>query len=115
MAAVHSAQSEELVDRVFKALASRPRRKILLLLAGGADTTGRSCCDSGEVCACDFSESLGLTPSTISHHMKILQEAELVTSRKEGLWVYYALRPEVLTAVAGELSALVSSCCAPGK
>lgn len=102
---------EELADRAFKALASRPRRRILLMLAGGASGEPSSCCEANEVCACVFSETLGLSASTISHHMKVLQEAGLVTSRKDGLWVYYTIRPEVIAAVTRELSALLKGCC----
>jgi len=102
--------SDELTDRVFKALASRPRRQILLMLATGAGAEDARCCDASEICACVFSERLGLGASTVSHHMKVLHEAGLIASRKDGLWVYYTLRPEVIAAVAKELSVLMAGC-----
>jgi ArsR family transcriptional regulator len=103
-------------DRVFRALASKPRREILRLLATGAGEGDPRCCGAFDVCACRFSEELGLSASTVSHHMHALSEAGLVTSRKEGLWVYYRIRPEALEAAIGDLSFLrdavdPGSCC----
>jgi len=46
---------------------------------------------NGELCACHLSELLELAPSTVSRHMALLRAAGLVTSRKEGRWVYYRL------------------------
>lgn len=89
------------VDAVLKALASEQRREILRLLA---DCASSGACDaSAEVCACKISEHLALAPSTISHHMAVLRGAGLVTARKEGTWVHYGLRREVLREVASEL------------
>jgi len=96
-------------DRVFKALASKPRREILRLLASGAGTDDERCCSPDQVCACVFSEKLGLGPPTVSHHMKALVEAGLVTSEKRGLWVYYRLLPEVLHEAAETLEALATA------
>lgn len=90
-------------DRVFRALASRPRRQILAMLARGE---GSDCCADEGVCACDFSERLGLGAPTISHHMKILIEAGLVASEKRGLWVYYRVKPEGFAAAFAEIGEL---------
>jgi ArsR family transcriptional regulator len=86
-------------DLIFKALASKPRRDILTLLAtgGGADTA--RCCTAEEVCACVFAEKLGLGAPTVSHHMKALIESGLITSSKRGLWVYYRIVPEAFQPV----------------
>jgi ArsR family transcriptional regulator len=48
----------------------------------------------GELCVCQIIELLGLAPSTVSKHMSILRQAELVTCRKDSRWVYYRL-PEI--------------------
>jgi ArsR family transcriptional regulator len=93
------------MDLVFRALASKPRREILRLLATGTDGDA-SCCTGAEVCACDFSEKLGLGAPTVSHHMKSLIDAGLVTAEKRGLWVYYRLVPETVKAIAVELLSL---------
>jgi ArsR family transcriptional regulator, arsenate/arsenite/antimonite-responsive transcriptional repressor len=80
-------------DLIFKALASKPRRDILTLLATGAGEDDDRCCTGDEVCACVFAEKLGLGAPTVSHHMKALIDAGLITSSKRGLWVYYRLAP----------------------
>jgi ArsR family transcriptional regulator len=90
-------------DLVFKALASAPRREILRLLASGEGAEDVRCCAGDAVCACVFAEKLDLSAPTVSHHMKALIEAGLVSAEKRGLWVYYRLRPETLAAVAGDL------------
>ena len=46
---------------------------------------------NGELCLCQLIELLGLSPSTVSKHMAILNQAGLVESRKKGRWVYYRL------------------------
>jgi ArsR family transcriptional regulator, arsenate/arsenite/antimonite-responsive transcriptional repressor len=95
------------VDRIFKALDSAPRRQILGMLA--------ACCDSDEaggcgadtsVCACVFAEKLDLTPPTVSHHMKVLIDAGLITAEKRGLWVHYQLRADGMRALVHELRTL---------
>ena len=99
--------ADERIDLVFKALASKPRREILSLLATGAGEGDPRCCSAQEVCACVFVEKLGIGAPTVSHHMKVLIDAELVTAEKRGNWVYYRLRPDVIERVAGELLGLV--------
>ena len=47
--------------------------------------------DKGEMCVCDISETLGMTMSAVSHQLRILRDAHLVTSRKEGRMVFYSL------------------------
>lgn len=98
--------AEEQTDLVFKALAARPRREILALLATGAGEGDVRCCSPEAVCACAFSEKLGLGAPTISHHMKTLVDAGLVSGEKRGSWVYYKLRMDTVQRVASELLAL---------
>ncbi|MFP4027537.1 MAG: ArsR/SmtB family transcription factor [Candidatus Brocadiia bacterium] len=62
-----------------KALAHRSRIRALYALEGR------------ELCVCQIVELLQLAPSTVSKHMSILRKAGLVTSRKQGRWVYYRL------------------------
>jgi ArsR family transcriptional regulator, arsenate/arsenite/antimonite-responsive transcriptional repressor len=63
--------------RVTKALADRQRVRLLLLLAGG------------ERCVCQLVEALGLSTSTVSRHLSVLENAGLIEGRKEGRWAYY--------------------------
>lgn len=91
------------LDAVFKALASAQRREILRILGEGTPESGECCRASDDVCACKLSERLGLAASTVSHHMAVLREADLVTSRKDGLWVHYGLRRDALARAAEEI------------
>lgn len=95
------------LDEAFKALASGPRREILRLL-GEAERVapGAACCGPDEICACRLAESLGLAPSTISHHMAALRDAGLVDARKGGQWVYYTLDRTALREVVVALEDL---------
>jgi ArsR family transcriptional regulator len=96
----------ERADAAFKALASVHRRRILEMLSAHAQEAGKTCCAPEEVCACRFSERLGLSPSTVSFHMSALLKAGLVTGRKDGLWTYYTLQRDVLDAVTEEIHKL---------
>jgi ArsR family transcriptional regulator len=46
---------------------------------------------SQELCVCELCESLGVTQSKLSFHLKNLKEAGLVQARQEGRWIYYSL------------------------
>jgi len=65
--------------KIIKALSDANRLKIIDIL---------SC---GEKCACDILEYFGFTQPTLSHHMKVLAECGIVSTRKEGQWNYYSL------------------------
>ncbi len=97
------------LDLVFKALASEQRREILAMLSehtGGPCAPGCATEAADEVCACKIAEHLGLAASTISHHTALLRESGLVGARKDGLWVHYSLRRDVLEAAAEALKEL---------
>ncbi len=63
----------------FKAFSDKTRLRILSALA------------IHELCVCDIAELLGMTQSAISHQLRFLKEARLVSNRKEGKTVYYHL------------------------
>ena len=67
--------------------------------------------ENGELCTCDLTEPLGLSQPTVSHHLKKLTEAGLVTGERRGTWTYYRIVPEALASLAAVISpeALVSS------
>jgi Predicted transcriptional regulators len=65
--------------KIFKALSDENRLRILDSL------------HNGEMCACELLDKLKINQSTLSHHMKILCEAEIVCGRKEGKWTYYSI------------------------
>lgn len=47
-----------------------------------------------DVCACDFSECCTVSQPTISHHLKVLREAGVVTSQRQGTNIVYSLAPD---------------------
>jgi ArsR family transcriptional regulator, arsenate/arsenite/antimonite-responsive transcriptional repressor len=82
----------------------------VLLLQAAADPTRlailRQLSDTGEVCACDFTDCCGVSQPTVSHHLKVLREAGWITGDRRGTWIWYALRPEAVQRfreVAGDL------------
>jgi len=107
LAQVHNLAADQQTDLIFKALSSKPRRQILTLLATGAAEGDSRCCSADEVCACVFAEKLGLGAPTVSHHMKALIDAGLVSGEKRGSWVYYRLRVDAVQRIANELTALI--------
>jgi ArsR family transcriptional regulator len=56
----------------------------------------------GERCVCDLTDALDAAQSRLSFHLKVLKDADLVTDRRDGRWMYYTLNPETLSEV-GEL------------
>lgn len=46
-----------------------------------------------EMCVCELSQALGITQPSVSRHMRILKEAELVSSRREASWIHYLWNP----------------------
>lgn len=47
----------------------------------------------GELCVCELCDAMELTQSTLSTHLQVIRQAGLVTTRKEGKWIYYGLEP----------------------
>ena len=85
--------------QVFKALGDPVRLRLVSLI--GAH-------QGGEVCVCDLTEAFDLTQPTISHHLKVLREAGIITSERRGTWVYYRLVPAALERMAALLAVPVS-------
>jgi ArsR family transcriptional regulator len=65
--------------KIFKALGDRNRLRIMKMLEVKA------------MCVCEITEVLNLAPSTVSKHLSLLHEADLIEDRKEGKWVNYSL------------------------
>ena len=57
-----------------------------------------------EACVCDLTEPLGLSQPTVSHHLKVLVDAGLLTRDKRGVWAYFILVPGALDNLADVLS-----------
>lgn len=78
----------------FAALADPTRVRLLSLIAAHED---------GQACICDLTGPVGLSQPTVSHHMKRLVDAGLVTRDQCGKWAYYRVEPTTLDALAGAL------------
>jgi ArsR family transcriptional regulator len=81
-------------QRWFHALSDETRLQLLELLR------------DGEQCVCDLTGALDAAQSRLSFHLKTLKDAGLVTDRKQGRWVYYALNPEAFDGATEFLSEL---------
>jgi ArsR family transcriptional regulator len=58
---------------------------------------------AGKVCVCELVPLFDLSQPTVSHHLKVLRNAGLVGSERQGLWAYYYVIPDALTELAGWL------------
>jgi ArsR family transcriptional regulator len=88
------------LSRLFKAMADPVRLRLLSLIASHA---------GGEACVCDLTDAFELTAPTISHHLKVLREAGLITGERRGTWVYYRVHPEVLARLSAVLQSDMSA------
>jgi ArsR family transcriptional regulator, arsenate/arsenite/antimonite-responsive transcriptional repressor len=91
---ISASQAAELA-RILKALADPVRLRLVSMVAAH---------DGGEACVCELTEPLGLTQPTISHHLKVLVDAGILSRDKRGVWAYYTLMPSALQAVSAVLN-----------
>jgi len=61
---------------------------------------------AGERCVCELTADLDAAQSRLSFHLRTLKDAGLVTDRREGRWVYYALAPEALEEIESWMGSL---------
>lgn len=90
-----SVEVAEQIARTLKAVAEPTRLRLLSLIAAH---------DGAEACVCDLTEPVGLSQPTVSHHLKVLVDAGLLTREKRGVWAYYAVVPAALDTLASVLS-----------
>jgi ArsR family transcriptional regulator len=81
-----SKEEAEATAQLFKALGDPARVKIVNLLATS----------DGPVCVCNLTEPLGLSQPTVSHHLKKLTDAGLLSREQRGVWAYYSIAPEAV-------------------
>jgi ArsR family transcriptional regulator len=74
--------AEALGTAILPAAVADPYRPIILATLASV---------GGEACVCDFTNALPLNQPTVSHHLRTLREAQLVTCERRGTWVYYSL------------------------
>lgn len=96
-------RAECLAD-IFKALADPTRVRLLAHIVASAD---------GIACACHLPELLGISQPTLSHHLKKLTEAGLITREQRGRWAHYAAVPDHLDVARSFLgeSTQAARCC----
>jgi len=87
-------QAADLAVRL-KAIADPARLRLLSLLLAS---------DGQEACTCDLTEPLGLSQPTVTHHLRKLLEARMVTASRRGVWTYYRVDPQALAAIAAVIS-----------
>ena len=89
-----SDQAETLATSL-KAIADPTRLRLVSLVAAH---------EGQEACVCDLTTPVGLSQPTVSHHLKILVEAGMLTREQRGKWAYYRLVPSALAELARLLS-----------
>lgn len=80
----------------FKAVGDPIRLRLLSLIAAHED---------GEACVCDLTDAFEVSGPTISHHLKVLREAGLITGDRRGTWIYYRVEPAMLATLSQVLVA----------
>jgi ArsR family transcriptional regulator len=81
--------------KAFAALGDPVRLRLMSLLMTA---------DTGEVCACDLVEPVGKSQPTVSHHLKVLRDAGLVTGTRRGTNIWYAAAPDQVAALRAVLA-----------
>ncbi len=89
----------ETVAPALKALADPVRLRLLSEIAAHP---------GGEACVCDISGPFDLSQPTISHHLRVLREAGLVSSERRATWVYYRVNTVALQELSGMLGCLAT-------
>jgi ArsR family transcriptional regulator len=87
-------EQAERMGRIAKALGDPIRMQLVDVLRKHA----------GKVCVCELVPLFDLSQPTVSHHLKVLREAGIVGSERQGLWAYYYVEPEALEELRAWLS-----------
>ena len=88
----------ERIAGTLKALAEPTRIRLISLIAAQP---------GAEACVCDLTDPVGLSQPTVSHHLKTLVDAGILTREQRGRWAYFALVPGTLDAIGTLLSGTV--------
>jgi ArsR family transcriptional regulator, arsenate/arsenite/antimonite-responsive transcriptional repressor len=103
------------LEEQLRALADPVRMRVVKLLA--LPLRSRSDEQGQGLCACDIESVMGVGQSTVSHHMKLLARAGLITTEKKGRWVYYRLNQAAfaeLSAALARFAGDAAACVAAG-
>jgi ArsR family transcriptional regulator len=86
----------EALAQLLKAVADPARLQLLALLR---------CSDQGQACVCDLIGPLGLSQPTVSHHLKVLTDAGLISREQRGIWAWFTLVPARIAELAAVFDA----------
>ena len=84
-------EQAEATAQLLKAVADPVRLRLLSLIRSSKGQ---------EACVCDLTPAVGLSQPTVSHHLKVLTEAGLVTRDRRGTWAWFRLVPSRLDDLA---------------
>lgn len=87
-APIDRADAENLA-KILKAVAEPARLQLLALIRS-----------AGERCACDLNEPVGLSQPTVSHHLKVLTDAGLITREQRGQWAWFCANEDRIRDLA---------------
>jgi ArsR family transcriptional regulator, arsenate/arsenite/antimonite-responsive transcriptional repressor len=90
-ATVMSPGDAETLAASLKAIADPVRLRLISLVAAH---------QGGEACVCELTEPVALSQPTVSHHLKILVDAGVLSREQRGKWAYYRLVPDTLNAIS---------------
>lgn len=82
-----------------KAIADPTRLRLVSLISSS---------ENSEACVCNLTDPIGLGQPTVSHHLKIMVDAGILSREKRGIWSYYSLVPGAL----GSLASVIAPGCA---
>jgi ArsR family transcriptional regulator, arsenate/arsenite/antimonite-responsive transcriptional repressor len=82
-----------------KAIAHPVRLRMLELIARAG----------GDLCVCHFEDHFDVSQPTISHHLKVLRDADLISSWNVGTWVHHRVEPDVLASLGSTLSSIAGN------
>ncbi len=86
-----SRDDAESLAHVLKAVSDPVRLQLVSIIASNPN---------GEACACDLNEPVGLSQPTVSHHLKVLTEAGILTREQRGTWAWFTVNPERIDDIA---------------
>ena len=86
-----SAEDAQVLAGRLKALADPTRLRLVSMLLASPGQ---------EACTCDLIEPVGLSQPTVSHHLKKLAEAGIISGERRGVWTYYRVVPDALRVIA---------------
>lgn len=84
------------ISKAFKAMGDVTRLEVLDMLSNGS------------LCACKILEKFQITQPTLSYHMKILCDANLVNCVKEGLWMHYSINTDEVRYIRAFIEGIIS-------